>query len=1629
MKDQLISSRTNDSVRAVRLFISSTFRDMHAEREELVKFTLPRIRKLCEERGVGFAEIDLRWGITQEQSERGEVLPICFAEIDRCRPYFIGLLGDRYGWIPDHLPEDLLADQPWLQEERGKSYTELEIAFAIWRHPDSARRAVFYFRDPTYVERCTPQVRNNLREDDSDARDKVAGLKEAIKQSGSDWRIYPDPKSLGQMVLEDLTNAIDEDFPPENVPTALESEVLAHEAFARSRALSYIGREKYFAQLDEYVAKPFSELGLVVVGESGGGKTALLANWISHHRRNFPDDIVLAHYVGATADSVDSVAMLRRFVSELAGPLGIDTEENNEPQKLRAAFFDALHASAGRQRVVLVVDALNQLLDREGALELLWLPPVLPGNVYVVASTLQSPALDAVLQRGWSLLEVEPLTERERRTLIHNYLQQFGKGLLPRQVDQIASAQLAGNPLFLRVLLDELRVLGSRSRVGLRLQGYVTAASIREVYSRVLERLEEDYEGSRPRLVGDAMKLLWAARGGLSDHELLQMLGTDQPLPQLAWSSLYLSIERSLISRRGLLAFSHEYFREAVRHRYLPTKELQDHARDEIAGYFEKQALGKRKIEELPWQLAACGGWERLFDLLSDHEFFEAAWILAEYDLKSYWAQIETHTAHRVIEIYQPLADLTTERLATYRHLAQLLFDTGKAAEAGPLMARLTDHYHRCDDRHHLVLCLAFQAKLMLDEGDLASAARVCERCIQLSEEQSDWELAAESWSRFAIIHYLRGDSESARAMLADAARICRAHEQQRALLPVLALTSIIHREHGVLDAALEAIDEREQISRTFNRRDEIARSLGLKALILADAGETAEACRLLEEQAKLAGEIGDVVQVDAALQNQAVVKANAVDEETHNFHSEVPVVDVDFGRAHARQQGLAGEAFQAYRRGELGKSWSLFHEQDRICRRCGFQLGLAHALYGQSLLLTVQNSFAESLKLLRQQQAISEEAGNLKQCIESLLEQGAILFYQLHEFQEGQALMDKALAVATATGFTNLTRRVQAQKRTIDLALGGNTNVIADGNESFTVFKPGEEPKITRWDSDPELLAARLAEIPERVDSLGLYANERLATDDPRGARQALDEAERQCRRGGDEVRLHVVLGIKADTFLVVGDYALAAEIYLEAERICRKIGGDLKHLQRYLGNHARSCFHLGKFAEALQLHQEEEQICAQLDEPEALAICLGNQARIAQRLGDLPAARKLCAREEQLGFKGQAQEVLMEIAFTEATSRQKNGALEEALSLYGESEQISRALGKQAFLGTCLGNQTIILMQQEQFQRASRCCAQQEAIFRELGNAKNLSNALGMKAAICEKLDQIDDAMAAWKEQERLALQTGKVNFLLSSLEHQTTVFLKNSHWQKAAALCAETAELYRERNDGQRLKATLGFERDALMLQLQSDNSLSALDRLHVNQRLETLQRELDDSEGLFRAMSQVAKGLKEVGQLAAAIEKWRESQALSREMKNYDFLNRALGSEGLLLIELEEYDRALETFQEAERMCREQGMAEGLAAAISCQRVILNRLERQGQGESQPGRQEEMSEAEVAEAAKLFFDWLLRNLDRQANKDLQESLRVWIQSGGGRDAVFGTEASFLKVLDAAFRILQNRVFPSD
>ena len=104
------------STRTFRIFVSSTFSDLTAERNALQERVFPRLRDLAAAHRCHFQAIDLRWGVSDEASLDQQAMAICLGEIERCRkvsprPNFIVLLGDRYGWCPppSQIPQDEFA--------------------------------------------------------------------------------------------------------------------------------------------------------------------------------------------------------------------------------------------------------------------------------------------------------------------------------------------------------------------------------------------------------------------------------------------------------------------------------------------------------------------------------------------------------------------------------------------------------------------------------------------------------------------------------------------------------------------------------------------------------------------------------------------------------------------------------------------------------------------------------------------------------------------------------------------------------------------------------------------------------------------------------------------------------------------------------------------------------------------------------------------------------------------------------------------------------------------------------------------------------------------------------------------------------------------------------------------------------------------------------------------------------------------------------------------------------------------------------------------------------------------------------------------------------------------------------
>ncbi|MCA1692221.1 MAG: hypothetical protein LC733_08505 [Actinobacteria bacterium] len=303
------------------------------------------------------------------------------------------------------------------------------------------------------------------------------------------------------------------------------------------------------------------------------------------------------------------------------------------------------------------------------------------------------PTLDAVRFRKWPTVDVAPLDRHEKRALTERFLARFVKALGRDHLDRIADAPETASPLVLVTLLDELRQHNDHFTLGDLIDRHLAAARTNDTFSSLLERWERDYERDRPGLVVDAFTLLWAARHGLEEAELLDLLGSGEtPLPRAVWSPLFLAAEQHLVLHSGLLVLGHAALREDVGQRYLASADQRRAAYGRLASYFGARRAGlpgPRVLDELPWAQAGSGEWEGLVSALADPTFLVGLTRRDAPAVRRLWRMAEDEGGRSMADAYRPLVDnLTPHTLDAAWTAAVLLMFAGHTALAAPAAVR-----------------------------------------------------------------------------------------------------------------------------------------------------------------------------------------------------------------------------------------------------------------------------------------------------------------------------------------------------------------------------------------------------------------------------------------------------------------------------------------------------------------------------------------------------------------------------------------------------------------------------------------------------------------------------------------------------------------------------------------------------------------------------------------------------------------------------------------------------------------------------------------------------------------------------------------------------------------------------
>ncbi len=610
------------------VFVSSTFKDLQAERDYLRDFVFPAVEEDLLDIRCHTEFIDLRWGLdtyssTNQEEKELQVLKVCLNEIKRSRPFLIVIMGDRYGWVPPQRRLEAAVYEEGLDISlEEKSITALEIEYGTLQNSLKDSRTFFYFREMDYFE-IPPELWANYSDELRHEPDAQAAyrrlnvLKKRIRESVPENRIrvfrpvwdkfgqrVAGFESWGEQVRKDLTESIRHEILSLNLTSNIniqwwQKEEVRISEFIESKMRTMVNRG-LVGELVEFslsAASSSAQWATIVSGPAGSGKSCI---WAALSRRlQNQNCIVLVHAAGISSKAGNIVSMLARWIQNLAAytpdNMNVQLPDVTAPlEKLEESFAQLLTFVSKGHRVVCLVDALDQFETTPATQNLSWIPRLWPANARLIVTVLPGPNSMGMKNRpGVTIREIQPLSRSEAEAVLHSSAGLYHKVLHTAIVQSLlekrtASGDLAfSNPLWLSIAVEDLILLdqddfaeaqrfsGSDEEKLNRLileRIHAMPASLSELYLDLLERARKlgmkIFGSQGGQWVDTVLDLLATSRYGLREFDLKHLI---KDITGIEWNPLtfahlrrYLRAHLSEVGDNRLWNFAHRELRAAL---------------------------------------------------------------------------------------------------------------------------------------------------------------------------------------------------------------------------------------------------------------------------------------------------------------------------------------------------------------------------------------------------------------------------------------------------------------------------------------------------------------------------------------------------------------------------------------------------------------------------------------------------------------------------------------------------------------------------------------------------------------------------------------------------------------------------------------------------------------------------------------------------------------------------------------------------------------------------------------------------------------------------------------------------------------------------------------------------------
>lgn len=537
------------------VFVSSTFRDMHRERDALHVKVMPAINALAEQHGDSVAMCDLRWGIDTaamgEADGARKVLQVCLDEIDRCRPYMIVILGDRYGWMPGpEMIHDAVRNRSELRlSDEDISVTALEIEYGALGQLARLDHTLFYFRElegPCPEGFASESLRHRERLDAIKAR--IEALPGAHVRT---YRVHPDdahPQEMdafARMVTRDLGELMQAEWAESDGLDRYSLDQRRQWGFAQGKDAQFTARAEFS---ERCLRASDGGRGVLIHGPSGCGKSTLVSHIACELRKRRADAVPIfcgnTSFVGSGSDILKYVTWILEDRLKLPAHL-IDTiSPNDNSDSTWLEYANRLaeqYAASDAGELYFLIDGIDQLIEDDIARNYAFVPQGEAPRIHFLLSRITPSALPPQFEA----VAVEPLSREEKRQVVRGILANTHRELSEPIVDRICEMERCDSPLYISLLIQRLMMMNRRDfeaiyRLGdgmgaiLRYQRKLIDESpgdISALSASILEIATEQVGGSAMR---EAALVLAVSRKGLRLSDLEALLRANG----CAWSPL-----------------------------------------------------------------------------------------------------------------------------------------------------------------------------------------------------------------------------------------------------------------------------------------------------------------------------------------------------------------------------------------------------------------------------------------------------------------------------------------------------------------------------------------------------------------------------------------------------------------------------------------------------------------------------------------------------------------------------------------------------------------------------------------------------------------------------------------------------------------------------------------------------------------------------------------------------------------------------------------------------------------------------------------------------------------------------------------------------------------------------------